>query len=109
MVCEEKPGSMSDCGCMMFSQVEDGHSSNGAVSQEPVGGGKEVDDMAKEVKEDGDDLASSDTVAEENQCGLELTCKGAQVDTIVEETQCGVGNILGVEARMGGSLLEMAV
>ncbi|KAL7215691.1 hypothetical protein ACSBR1_027776 [Camellia fascicularis] len=46
--------------------VKDVHSSNEAINQEPVGGGNEVDDMAKEVKEDGDDQASSDIVVEEN-------------------------------------------
>ncbi|KAL7235706.1 hypothetical protein ACSBR1_019072 [Camellia fascicularis] len=72
VVCEEQPVSIFDNGRMILSEVEDVHSSNEVVNQEPVAGcgaGNEVDDMAKEVEEQDDDLANSDTVVEETQCG----------------------------------------
>ncbi|KAI8006109.1 hypothetical protein LOK49_LG07G02277 [Camellia lanceoleosa] len=80
------PTKSSD-GAPVESLNLDVHCSNGAVNHALVGvcgGGNEVDDMAKEVEEDADDLASSNAVAPGY--GLELTCKGVQVDTIVEET-----------------------
>ncbi|KAI7999156.1 hypothetical protein LOK49_LG10G01264 [Camellia lanceoleosa] len=96
---------------MILSEVEDVHSSNGAVNQEPVAGcvaGNEADDMAKEVEEEADDLANSDTVVVETQCGLEPTDKAVQVNTVAVEPESGVGNILGFEARVDRSLLVMS-
>ncbi|GMQ10223.1 hypothetical protein CsSME_00053308 [Camellia sinensis var. sinensis] len=111
MVCEEQPVSMFDNDSSILSVVEDVHSSNGTVNHEPIAGcgaGNEADDMPKEVEEEDDELAYSDTVVVETQCGLEPNCKAVQVNTVVVEPECGVGNILGVEARMDRSLLVMA-